>query len=273
MNPSRASRTAERVAERRAAHQLLDAPLVFDDPLALRVVRAGVEDEGSPLSRYLRAFLAVRSRFAEDELRCAVEQGTSQYVILGAGFDTFAYRNPFPSLLVFEADHPATQQAKRDRLAEARIEVPESATYVAVDFAVSSLAGALRATRFDFSARTFFSWLGVVPYIEQPAIETTLQFVTSLPAGSAIVFDYGIPPESLSWLGRVAFRRLAARVAAAGEPWKTFFEPDDLLAMLRAIGFRAVEDLGPASLNARYLGGRADGLRVGEMGHIAKAIV
>jgi len=276
------SRTAERVAERRAAHQLLDAPLVFDDPLALRIIdpetatrlRAHPQEfNRSRLSPYLRAVFAVRSRIAEDELRLAAERGVLQYVVLGAGFDTFAYRNPFPTLRVFEVDHPATQAAKRRRLAAAAIEIPHTMTFVPTDFASMSLADALGAAGFNAAEPAFFSWLGVVPYLERDAIESTLRFVASLPHGTAIVFDYGASPSSLSWLGRLIFNRMAKRVAAVGEPWKTFFAPEDLVVMLRAVGFSTVEDSGPAALNARYFNGRADGLRIGEMARIAKAVV
>jgi methyltransferase (TIGR00027 family) len=271
MRDDRGSRTAERVAQRRAAHQLLDSPLVFDDPLALRV--AAPDDDRSPLAPYLRAAFAVRSRLAEDELRAAVGRGVEQYVILGAGFDTFAYRNPFPSLRVFEADHPATQALKRERLASARIEIPSSMTFVPIDFATTSLAAALAASGFRGDAAAFVSWLGVVPYLELAAIRDVLAFVAALPAGTTIVFDYGVPPSSLSARGRAVFAWMAARVAAAGEPWKTFFAPADLVALLREIGFADVESFGPAELNARYFGGRSDGLRVGEMAHMVRAVV
>jgi methyltransferase (TIGR00027 family) len=117
-----------RTAERRAAHQLLDRPIVFEDPLALAIIdpaaasrlRANPHElESSPVSPFLRAALAVRSRMAEDEVGAATRRGIRQYVILGAGFDTFAYRNPYPALQVFEVDHPATQELKRQRLADA----------------------------------------------------------------------------------------------------------------------------------------------------------
>ena len=282
MNEGKGSRTAERVAERRAAHQLLDRPPVFDDPLALRIIGAEAEARirenpqaynRLPVSGYLRAFLAVRSRFAEDELRAAVARGIRQYVVLGAGYDTFAYRNPFSDLRVFEVDHPATQAAKRQRLADAAIEVPPAMTFVPVDFARASLAEELAASGFDAGAPAFFSWLGVVPYLELEAIQATLRFIGSLPAGTTLVFDYGSQPSALSWAGRFVFNQMAKRVASVGEPWKTFFAPDELLALLRASGFSVAEDSGPAGLNARYLSGRADGLRVGEMAHIAKGVV
>src|SRR4051795_1405761 len=171
MREGQGSRTADRVAERRAAHQVRDRPLVLDDPIALRVIRPEVAHElrtNPPMREatkrgpYLRAFFVMRSRFAEDELAKAVADGVRQYVVLGAGFDTFAYRNPFPELRVFEVDHPDTQAVKRRRLADAGIEIPASLTFVSIDFNTTALADALRASGFDDSQPAFFSWLGVV---------------------------------------------------------------------------------------------------------------
>lgn len=282
MEHGRASRTAERVAEHRAVHQLIDIPPVFIDPLALRILRPDVAarvaahpegSERSPYSKYLRAFLAVRSRIAEEEVARAVETGVSQYVVLGAGLDTFAYRNPFPALRVFEVDHPATQAVKRERLRQAGIDVPPNATLVAADLAVTGTRAALAQGGFDAERRAVFAWLGVVPYLERAAIEATLADIASLAAGTRLVFDYGVPPRSLSFIGRVAVNVMAGRVAAAGEPWKTFFSPDEVRGVLERAGFSAVEDLGAAELNARYFDGRRDRLRVGEAGRIARAVV
>ncbi len=282
MRDGQGSRTAERVAIRRAAHQLLDRPPVFVDPLAVRIIDPRVaaqlasepqEVEASPLSTYLRAFMAVRSRFAEDALRDAVGRGVRQYVILGAGYDTFAYRNPFDDLRVFEVDHPATQANKRARLAGAGIPIPDSLTFVAIDFATTEIGAALAAAGFDVSAPTFISWLGVVPYLEREAIADTLRWAGALSRGSAIVFDYGVPPESLSVRSRAAVEWLARRVASAGEPWRTFLTPAETRALLTASGFHHVEDLGPPELDARYLAGRPNGLRIGEAGRLVCASV
>lgn len=280
MKQGQGSRTAERVAERRAQHQVLDDPPVFVDPLALRIIDPEVaarlasdprDFDRSLVAPFLRAAFAARSRFAEDELAMAVRAGLSQYVVLGAGFDTFAYRNPFPSLRVFEVDHPATQAVKRERLARAGID--GRVTFVPVDFSRDSLSERLSEAGFDGHAAAFFSWLGVVPYLELDSIRATLSFVGSLARQTAIVFDYGTPPSQLSLAGRLVYERLAKRVAAIGEPWKTFFAPEELLGLLRACGFSRAHDHGPGELNRRYFSGRADGLRIGEMLHIAKGVV
>ena len=276
------SRTAERVAARRAVHQLLDAPLVFSDPLALRILEPEVAEQirqdpkgldRSPVSRYLRAFLVVRSRIAEEEMAAAVERGVTQCVIVGAGYDTFAYRNPFPALRVFEVDHPSTQREKRRRLEEGGIPIPANATFVAADLSITSLDDALRSSNFDRTSPAVFSWLGVVPYLELPAIEATLASVARMPAGTTIVFDYGVSIDALNFAERFVVRRMAKRVAAAGEPWKTYFMPEEMAALLRRTGFRSHLDWGSEEINARYFADRTDGLRVGRGGRIVKATV
>jgi methyltransferase (TIGR00027 family) len=278
MHDDRPSKTAFRVALRRAAHQVLDVPQVFTDPLALAIIGAESEElrsdpkNRSRMSRVLRAFLVVRSRYAEDELARAVESGTRQYVVLGAGLDTFAYRNPHAGLRVFEVDHPATQGWKRRWLEAAGISIPESLTFAPVDFESQTLAEGLARAGFQIDQQAFFSWLGVVPYLTRSATMETLRFVGSLPAGSGIVFDYALPPESLNLVQRLAFNTLAKRVAAAGEPFQTFFEPSALRSELRRLGFGSFEDLGGEEINARYFAGRADGLRVGGgIGRLMKA--
>src|SRR5208282_5639419 len=153
------SKTAMRVAMRRAAHQIFDVPRVLDDPIALPIIgaetAAKVEAERSKqegrVARTIRAFMAARSRFAEDELARSIGRGATQYVILGAGLDTFAYRNLFAdsSLHVFEVDFPATQEWKRRKLAAAGIPIPASVTYAPVDFEGQTLAEGLRLAGFD----------------------------------------------------------------------------------------------------------------------------
>jgi len=283
MQEARPSRTAMRVAMRRAAHQIFDAPpRVLDDPLALPIVggEAVAKLEMAPtlqrgrVARALRAFMAVRSRVAEDALARAVDRGVAQYVILGAGLDTFPYRNPYPhsTLRVFEVDHPATQAWKRRRLEAAAIAVPASVTFAPVDFERQTLTDGLDAAGFNRHAPAFFSWLGVTMYLSDDAFASTLAYVASTPAGGGLVFDYAVPRKSLGWMSRLALDAMARRVARAGEPFRTFFDPSALRDRLLKAGFRPVEDLGPDELNARYFTGRPDGLRVsGNLGRIASA--
>jgi methyltransferase (TIGR00027 family) len=279
MKENRPSATAQRVAMRRAAHQLLDDPKVFDDPLALRIIGREGESalrtdprqfDASPLAPYLRAFVAARSRCAEDELGLSVRRGVDQYVILGAGLDTFAYRNPYPQgvLHVYEVDHPATQTWKRARLEEAGITLPADLTLAPVDFHAQTLEEALRGTGYDQGKGAFFSWLGVTEYLTTEAVTATLRFIASAPVGSGVVFDYIISPSSLSPAQRTRFEAIAQRVASAGEPWQAFFDPGLLMKDLRAMGFGHVEDTGQEEINGRYFKNRNDGLRVGSLSHL-----
>jgi methyltransferase (TIGR00027 family) len=272
------SATAQTTANLRAAHQLVDRPRVFDDPLALRIIGAQAEAPvraragQSPVALF-RPFVAVRSRYAEDELARAVQRGIRQYVVLGAGLDTFAYRSPYPGsrLRVFEVDHPATQAWKRGRLQDAGIAVPESVTFAAIDFERQTLAGGLRQAGFKADEPAFFSMLGVAVYLTRDAVMDTLKFIASLPSGTEIVFDYQLPPSALSEGERARYDDAARRVAALGEPWLTYFEPPMLAGELRGIGFARVEDLGPDEVHERYLKGRADGLRINGMARLMKA--
>jgi methyltransferase (TIGR00027 family) len=284
MKESRPSKTAQRVAMRRAAHQLLDDPKVFDDPVALRIIGnegAAVlqadprQCEATPLSPYLRAFVAARSRYAEDELALGIRRGVRQYVILGAGLDTFAYRNPHPEgvLHVFEVDHPATQTWKRARLEEIGMTLPGDLTFVPVDFETQTLVEELRGAGYDPSIGTFFSWLGVTEYLTTEAVLGTLRFIVSAPVGSGVVFDYMISPSLLTPAHRSVFDALARLVASAGEPWQAFFDPGLLTRDLRAMGFKYIEDKGPEEINATYFKNRKDGLRVGSLSHVMNAQV
>jgi methyltransferase (TIGR00027 family) len=273
---------------RRAAHQLYDdAPLVFPDPLALRVLPPGALAElrereamerTHPFARGMRAFLCARSRFAEDALERAVAHGVRQYVVLGAGLDTFGGRSALPEcsihpeLRIFEVDHPATQAWKRTCLEQAGVHVPDTVTFVRVDFENEELMARLAASGFDARAPAFCSWLGVVPYLTREAAVGTLRSLGSLPVGSGVAFDYSVARESLSPKQQAAFDWLAERVAQAGEPFRLGFEPAELLRLLQQCGFTRVEDMDNEAIAARYFAGRADGLTVrGGMGRLACA--
>jgi methyltransferase (TIGR00027 family) len=277
MQDAQPSRTALRVAMRRAAHQVLDRPKVFEDPLAAAI--AGSDNAHEPQSSFssaLRAFIAVRSRYAEDQLAAAVlQRGVRQYVVLGAGLDTFAYRNTHQSagLKVFEVDHPATQEWKRARLREANIAIPDEMTFAAVDFERQALEDGLLQAGFQKQQPAFFSWLGVTPYLSWLAFDATIQFIAGLPAGSGLVFDFAVERALLSPLQQLALDALSERVARAGEPFQLFFDPAALVSDLARLGFGHIEDLGGDEINARYFAGRADGLAVSGGGHLLSAQV
>jgi methyltransferase (TIGR00027 family) len=262
------SRTALSVALRRAAHQIHDSPVVFDDPIAVALLGETYAEElrrtplrpDRPFSIGLRAFLVARSRYAEDNLRKAVEGGVEQYVLLGAGLDTFAYRNSYAQLRVFEVDHPATQQWKRELLQRNRIAIPESVTYAPVDFEHQALSEQLGDAGFNHRASAFFAWLGVVPYLTLEAFRETLGFISAQTAGSGVTLDYGQPRAVLPPLEQLGHDSLAARVEKAGEPFRLFFTPADMAA--ECSRFHSLEDLGAQEINARYFSGRADQLAI-----------
>lgn len=282
MEESRPSRTALRVAIRRAAHQVLDRPLVFEDPLAIRILgresshalQTNPTDFDDRASRAFRAFFVARARYAEDQLGNAVESGVRQFVVLGAGLDTFAYRNRYAcdGLRVFEVDHPATQAWKRHRLWEAGIDIPNSLTFAPVDFEHQSLEAGLQSAGMNFHSPAFFSWLGVTPYLTKDAFRSTLAVIAALPPGSGVAFDYAVDPRFLSFKERIGVKMLAGRVARANEPFRLFFAPGEPKDELQAARFGRTEDLTANDINARYFANRPDDLKVvSNAGHLASA--
>jgi len=275
------SRTAFRVALRRAAHQIFDNPKVLDDPLAIPVVGDAITEvcahparHQSRIARSLRAFMVARSRYAEDQLTASVARGVQQYLVLGAGLDTSAYRGVASSgrLRVFEVDHPETQAWKKERLRAASIIVPATVRFVAVDFERQELETELKSASFRVDQPAFVSWLGVVPYLTREAASHTFALLGRLPEGSAVVFDYGVSPSSLPLLQRMAVNALSRRVARAGEPFRLYFAPNELEHFLKAHGFQWVEQLAANEINQRYFEGRSDGLKVlGAAGRIVAA--
>jgi methyltransferase (TIGR00027 family) len=278
MQDARPSRTALRVALRRAAHQLYDArPLVLDDPIAVPILGSEYLSEvhrtatklHKPFSVALRAFLVARSRYAEDSLASAVANGVTQYVLLGAGLDTFAHRNPYPHLRVFEVDHPATQQWKRELLETSTLPAP-NLTYVPVDFERESIPEQLCSVGFNSQIPTFFAWLGVVPYLTLEAFRSTIRFIAAQPSGSGVVLDYSQPRSALPFLEKLAHDSLAARVQLAGEPFQLFFTPQEIAAELTS--FQNLEDLGSSEINACYFSNRTDNLKaMGSAGRLLSA--
>ena len=259
-----------RVALRRAAHQVVDAePLVFRDPFAARILGPDLaaeltrtpNAERKPFSAALRSWMVVRARFAEDVLADAVrERGAAQYLVLGAGLDTFALRNPYPGVRVFEVDHPATQAWKRERLKAAGLAVPDDTRLVPVDFEQHSLRQQLLHAGFDTAVPTVTAWLGVVPYLTPEAFAATCRVLGRFAPGSDVVFDYGQPRAVLPPVEQLMRDSLAARVAQAGEPFQLYFTPGALAEELPRYGLEVAEDMGSVELNARYFSARTDGL-------------
>jgi methyltransferase (TIGR00027 family) len=266
------SRTALGVAALRAVHQLIDGdPKILVDPIAARLLDADVLREiqsnseriHEPLSKGLRSHVVLRSRFAEERLARAVERGVRQCVILGAGFDTFAYRQPDwgRSLRIYEVDHQATQDEKRQRLRAAGASIPPNLEFVAIDFERVSLREGLQASSLDFAEPAFFSCLGVLIYLTREAVDAVFQLVADFSAGSEIVFTFSLPESALSAHETENRTALAGMASSVGEPWQTYFEPTKLTNDLRALGFEEVSFLSSEAAEQTYFQNRSDGLR------------
>lgn len=278
------SRTAIGAAMRRATHQLVDRPLVFEDPLALRLLPPqavarvkGLVARPAALRRSapLRAFIAARSRAAEDALAMEYQRGLRQYVLLGAGLDTFACGRlgRFPDLRVFEVDIAATQEWKRALLGRAGLTTPDAVRFVTVDFARENFLARLHAAGLDPAAPAWFAWLGVSIYLTADQVRETLRILAGAASGSGVIFDYRVDRRRLSWRDRLAGWLMARRVAKLGEPWISELDPDQLRAMLAGLGYAAIEDIDATTLCQRYFTGRTDGLAPGRGGHLAIARV
>ena len=267
--------TARSVAVLRALHQEADQPVVFADGLALKILGA----DGAALVRaemarrferaQLRASVAARSRIAEDVLADAASQGVRQYVLLGAGLDSFGCRDALADVAVFEVDHPATQGWKRALLAEARLAVPPRLRFVPMDFERQDLHEVLAGAGFRLDRPAVFAMLGVTIYVDKAALLRTWATVAAMPPGTArLVFDYAEDHADAPEAVRAAREALARRVALAGEPWRTCFRPAELRALLLELGFRDVVDEDAGAMAARLFAGRADGLRPGTLSHV-----
>jgi methyltransferase (TIGR00027 family) len=277
MKPNEPSRTALMIARQRAAHQLLDQGAILDDPFALKILREDEKDvlqfaNAHPLASIGRLFTAARSRTAEDALAKAVESGIRQIVILGAGLDTFALRNPHAArhILIYEVDHPATQAGKRQRLAEAQIALPPGLIFVPVDFERDDVGEKLADAGFQQNSPAFFTWLGVVPYLTRDAIGRTLRYMSSIP-NSEVVFDYLEPPEGFSEELRQLEKERSEQLKKMGEPLGSRFDRAGMAAVLRAHGFSAIEDIHFQEIASRF-GHAVQGLAPGHLGaHVVHA--
>jgi methyltransferase (TIGR00027 family) len=277
MLDDKVSCTAIGTAYLRAAHQVFEArPRIFDDPVALSMLGPTalkrIKDRAAhyqtPEMRALRARVVLRSRFAEDRLAAAVLRGVTQYVILGAGCDTFALRQPpwARPLRIFEVDHPRTQEGKRSRLSAAGLTIPENVALVGIDFEHEPLHVGLTRHHIMMDQPTFFSWLGVTMYLKEDVIDAVLRSVAAFPGKSEIVLTIALQKdESLSII--------AQRAASIGEPWVSYFEPDAFAAKLIGAGFSKVEFLSSAEAQARYFSQGQGELPVPKSAHILCAVV
>jgi methyltransferase (TIGR00027 family) len=256
MENGQPSLTAVMAAAARAAHLVVDGePVIFADTLATALLGERAEELLSyhtshgthPVLAGARAQVTCRSRYTEDALARAVGRGVTQYVILGAGLDSFAYRGGGLAggrrVRVFEVDHPATQDWKRRALASARMPVPDGVTFVPADLAADTLPSLLAAAGFDSSVPAVVSWLGVTMYLTRDAIAATLAAVGALAPGTEIIADYMLPAELRDDAGAMYGSLVAQASAERGEPWLSCLAPDDITGLARAAGFGAVRNV------------------------------
>ncbi|MDD4588475.1 MAG: SAM-dependent methyltransferase [Heliobacteriaceae bacterium] len=305
MKDKKASFTAQGLAYMRAYHAMHDNPKIFDDSLAYHLFveeersffenawsqaaklydperAASFTDRAAAIAWTLQtitpgpSMTLGRSRYTEDSLDEAVGQGVKQYVILGAGFDTFVFRRPemLEKLQVYEVDHPVTQGFKCSRLANAGWEQPAQLHFVPVDFEQESLAEALTRSSYNSQALSFFSWLGVTYYLTRDTVSSLLRNIASIaPTGSTVIFDYlntdAFIPEKAAKRVKILIRD----TRQAGESMITSFDPFTLSADLARLGLRLQEDLSPADIQERYFRGRTDGYHACEHQHFARAVV
>lgn len=264
-------------AAARAAHLIVDAePLIFRDTLAFALLGERAEElvayhrlHGThPVLAGARTAVVTRSRFTEDRLAAG---GLTQYVILGAGLDSYAHRSPSPHIRVFEVDHPATQEWKKARLAEAGVPHPPTLSYVPVDLEAESFADRLVAQGFDPAVPAFVSWLGVTMYLTREAIGQTLKAVSGFAAGSEIVVDHMLPAELRDAAGQAYVDAVMPTAAEQGEPWLSFLAPPDMAALLREHGLEVVEHVRQRETVDAALWNRADPLRPSDLSILTRA--
>lgn len=261
--------TAVRTALWRALHVELDSPPhVFEDVVGLKLVAP--EDgwrnrpDMSPFTRPFRAAIVARARFVEDLVTEQAARGISQYVILGAGLDTFVQRKPelASNMQVFEIDQPATQEWKCRRLIELGFGIPPFLHHVPVNFeAGETWWKQLIASGFDSSKPSVMASAGVSMYLTKEAIMATLRQIATLAQGSTFVMSFMLPIELNDPEIRPGIERAAAGAAANGTPWLSFFTLTEILALAREAGFDKVEHISATALGERYFADRTDGLR------------
>jgi methyltransferase (TIGR00027 family) len=284
MEPKPPSQTARNVAICRAIHTLFaDEPKLLIDPFARGFAGFATDQAlidwffASPLSQlpYMRTLFALRSRYVEDERVAEVERAaTAQYVILGSGLDSFAYRRPdiMARIDVFEVDHPASQAWKRERAAELGLQAPARLHYASVDFEHQTLAEGLGRAGFDFTASAFFSLLGVTQYLTRTAVLQTLRDIAAISSAPVtLILEFARSPTELDREDAETVKLTAEGTARLGEPWLTFFGLNEMEDVLRSSGFNEIRHFDPATAHARYLHHRTDGAELSGFARLTRA--
>jgi len=273
------SRTALTAAAARAGHLIVDhEPFIFADTLAADLLGDRADEligyhrvHGSHLVLAgARTQVTCRSRYTEQALAGALDRGVAQYVMLGAGLDTFAYRSALAGrLAVFEVDEPATQEWKRQRLAEAGLAAPPNTRFVPVDFEMDSLTSRLVRAGLDLAAPALVSWLGVTMYLTQDAIGAVLAEVGQFALGTELILDYMLPAELRDEIGNSYVEQVAPAAAQWGEPWLSFFSPGQMTALLEGHGFAGVRNIAQRDVGADEMWRRTDVLRPADLSKLA----
>ncbi len=281
--PAQPSQTALRAAAARAAHLIVDAePALHRDTLAYALLGERAEElvgyhraHGDHLVlRTARTAATTRSRFTEDRLAEAVRRGTTQYVLLGAGLDSFAYRcEPAGPLRVFEVDHPASQAAKRRCLAAAGVTEPPHVAFVPADFETASPLQRLADAGFDPGRPALVSWLGVTMYLSRTAIAAVLAEVGGLAPGTELVGDYFLPEDLRDATGQAYAEAVAPVSAELGEPWRGCLRPEEMTALLTENGFTAIRHVSTRESVEPALWRRTDGLGPHDLSRLVHARV
>jgi methyltransferase (TIGR00027 family) len=277
-----ASTTLVRTAVRRAAHQILDTPLIFQDRVAVGLVpdaseesiRANIAEHSSPVQTLNRAMFAVRSRFSEDRLAQAANRGVRQYVIIGAGLDTFPWRQPgfADAMEIFHVDHPASLAWTRARFRDRGLRIPANLTFVGADLEKFELAQRLIDLGFKKEASAFFSMLGVAQYISRAALAVLFDFTASLLVGTEMVFTFVPPDDELSG-DDLASARASAELHRNLEPWITRLRAPELLDDLKRLKFGEISRLTREHVHQLYFASRRDKLRAPAVEQLIAAIV
>jgi methyltransferase (TIGR00027 family) len=261
--------TAVRVALWRALHMYVDAaPHVLEDEVGLRLADPGDDWQSRPdmdpvFTRGFRAAIVARARFIEDLVAEQAERGVRQYVLIGAGLDTFAQRRPdiASRMQVFEVDRPGAQAWKRARLAELGFGVPEWLRLVPVDFEAERWGHRLEEAGFEPHQRAVVASTGVSMYLSSEANEETLRHIASFAPGSVLAMTFLLPPELLDPEDRLALQMAEKGARASGTPFISFFTPSEALELAARAGFREARHVPLSELAERYFAGRTDGFR------------
>ncbi len=262
------SRTALLTAAARGLHREEPPPWILDDWLAMRLSGDEAVRMGEMLRRRLpppellafSRWICVRGRLSEDIVERAAVAGVRQYVIVGAGLDSSAYRRAdvLERMRLFEVDHPVSQRWKRRRLKELGIDRPANLVYAPIDFEQQSLRDGLTAVGFDFATQTVWSWIGVTMFLTLDAIRATLRTIAECPTGTRLVLTYNLPREALTGIGLAMATVTRAAVSELGEPMISLFAPAEIEQLLRGLGYDEIAHFGPEEARNTYFAGRDD---------------